>query len=116
LSLNRKQVEFTRTLAYFLQWCFENDFEVIGAELYRTPAQAREYAKQGRGIVNSVHTKKLAIDLFVFDKETGKVTWDVERYAPLSAKWKQMHPCARWGGDFRNRDAVHFSFEHNGVA
>jgi hypothetical protein len=26
-----------------------------------------------------------------------------------------MDPDARWGGDFRNRDCVHFSFEHGGT-
>ena len=114
MSLNKKQVQFTRTLARFLCWCFDNDYLVIGAEWYRTPAQARLYAEEGRGIVNSVHTKKLAVDLFRY--KNGAISWDVEDYRAIGEKWKSMHPLARWGGDFKNRDAVHFSFVHNGVS
>jgi hypothetical protein len=113
MSLNAKQVEFTRVMAEFQVWCFENGYEIIEAESFRPRWVAEEYARQGKGIKNSVHTKKLARDLFaVVD---GAVTWDYEAYAPLGAEWKRRHPLARWGGDFRNRDAVHFSFLHNGV-
>lgn len=113
MSLNAKQVEFTRIMAEFQVWCFENGYEIIEAEAFRPVWVAEEYARRGKGIKNSVHTKKLARDLFrVVD---GAVTWDTAAYAPLGAEWKSRHPLARWGGDFRNRDAVHFSFEHNGV-
>ena len=113
MTLNEKQVEFSRTLARFLCWCFDNDYLVIVAEVYRTPYQARRYAEIGKGIVNSVHTKKLAADLFRY--KNGVVTWDSEDYVAMGDKWKSMHPLARWGGDFQRRDAVHFSFIHNGV-
>lgn len=114
MSLNEKQVEFTRTLGKFLVWCDRRGYEVIGAELFRTREQAELYAAQGKGIKNSVHTKKLAIDLFRY--KDGKVTWAHEDYRPLGEKWETMHPLARWGGRFQRRDAVHFSFEHNGVS
>lgn len=113
MGLNAKQVEFTRCMAYFQVWCFENGYQIIEAESFRPRWVAEEYARRGKGIKNSVHTKKLARDLFVV--VDGSVSWDLDAYAPLGAKWKTMHPLARWGGDFRNRDAVHFSFEHNGV-
>jgi hypothetical protein len=45
----------------------------------------------------------------------GTVTWDIEEYRAAGEKWKTMHPLARWGGDFKRKDAVHFSFEHEGV-
>lgn len=113
MALNAKQVEFTRTMAEFQLWCFANGFEIIEAEAFRPPWVAEEYARRGKGIKNSVHTKKLARDLFrVVD---GRVSWDPADYAALGEEWKCRHPLARWGGDFRNRDAVHFSFEHNGV-
>ena len=112
MTLNQKQAEFTRTLGHFIVWCFRNDYEVIGAELYRTKEQAEIYVKQGKGILNSVHRLKLAIDLFRVIN--GVVSWDVEAYEPLGKQWKTMHPDARWGGDFKGRDCVHFSFEHQG--
>ncbi len=113
MGLNKKQADFTRSIAYFLVWCHENGYEVFGAELYRTPEQARIYASQGRGIVNSVHCKKLAMDIYRL--KGGTVTWEADDYTAMGEKWKSMHHQARWGGDFKNRDAVHFSFEHNGV-
>jgi hypothetical protein len=113
MTLNEKQALFTRLQAEFQCWCFENGYPIIEAESFRPPFMAEEYARRGKGIKNSVHTKKLARDLFrVVD---GRVTWDSEAYAPLGEKWKSMHPLNRWGGDFRNRDRVHYSMEHNGV-
>lgn len=113
MSLNTKQVLFTRLQAEFQTWCFENGYEIIEAESFRPRWVAEEYARQGKGIKNSVHTKKLARD--IFRMKDGTITWNTEDYRPLGEKWKSMHPLNRWGGDFRNRDAVHFSMEHNGV-
>ena len=114
MGLNAKQVEFTQTMAEFQVWCFANGYQIIEAESFRPPWVAEEYARQGKGIKNSVHTKKLARDLFLV--VDGRVTWDTAAYAPLGAEWKRRHPLARWGGDMvKRRDAVHFSFEHNGV-
>lgn len=113
MTLNQKQALFTRLIAELIVWCFENGYEVIGAELYRTKEQAEIYAAQGKGIKNSVHRLKLALDLFRVIN--GRVTWDREAYRPIGEKWKTMHPLCRWGGDFRRRDDVHFSFIHRGV-
>jgi hypothetical protein len=113
MTLNQKQVLFTATLGKFLAWCAQRGYEVILAEVFRTNEQAAIYAKAGKGIKNSVHTKKLAGDMFLM--KNGKITWDADDYAPLGKKWKSMHELCRWGGDFKGRDAVHFSFEHNGV-
>lgn len=113
MGLNDKQAEFTYTMAQFLVWCHENGFVVFGAELFRTPEQAAIYAKKGIGIKNSCHTKKLALD--IFRMKNGKLTWAKEDYRDMGDKWESMHDLARWGGNFRRRDAVHFSFEHNGV-
>lgn len=114
MSLNRKQIRFTRKMAEFQVWAFEHGYQLIEAESYRPPFVAEEYARLGKGIKNSVHTKKLARDLFLF--KNGTITWNTADYAALGAEWKRRDPDARWGGDMvKRRDAVHFSFEHNGV-
>ena len=113
MTLNGKQALFTFEMAKFQVWCFENGHPIIEAEAFRPIWVAEEYARRGIGIKSSVHTKKLARDLFAV--VGGRVSWDLEAYAPLGEEWKRRHTLARWGGDFRNRDAVHFSFEHNGV-
>jgi len=83
-------------------------------EFHRPQATADLYAKIGKGIKNSNHCKKLAADLFLV--KDGKVTWEHDDYRPLGERWESMHDLCRWGGRFKNRDAVHFSLEHNGVA
>lgn len=111
LGLNHKQAEFSRCLGHLLNYAFVTGQDVIVAEVYRPPEMARLNAERGVGIVNSVHTKKLAADLFRF--KDGTVSWDVEDYRDLADFWKRLHPMARWGGDFKSRvDAVHFSFQH----
>lgn len=113
ISLNQKQADFTRCIGEFIVWAHENGFVIIGAEWYRTAEQAQIYKDQGKGILNSVHRKKLAVDFFLY--KDGTISWVAEDYRPLGEKWKSMDKRCRWGGDFPNRDAVHFSFEHNGV-
>ncbi len=113
MTLNEKQILFTELQARWTVWCFDNGYPIILAEAFRPTWVAEEYARRGKGIKNSVHTKKLAVD--VFRTIDGVVTWDLEAYEPIGEKWKTMHTLCRWGGNFRNRDAVHHSFEHNGV-
>lgn len=113
MRLSEKQQVFTATLGKFLVWCSEQGYNIVLAEVFRTREQAEIYAAQGKGIKNSLHCLKLAADMFRFID--GRPTWNAEDYRVLGDKWKSMHPLARWGGDFKGRDAVHFSFEHNGV-
>lgn len=113
MNLNSKQAAFTRNVAQLLTYAFQTDQPVILAEAYRTPEQARIYAEQGKGIINSAHCKKLAVDLFRFKGNT--VSWSRDDYADLGRFWKSLHPLNRWGGDFKTRDCVHFSMYHKGV-
>ena len=113
MTLGQKQQEFAKCLAGFIQWIYQQGWSVRMGEVYRPPFTAAEYARQGKGIKNSVHTKKLAADLFLVIE--GQQTWDNEDYAVLAEKWITMHHFARAGHYFRGRDSVHFSFEHNGV-
>ncbi len=113
MSLNSLQAEFTQCIAKLIVWCFENDYPVILAEAYRTPEQAILNAENGVGISNSLHTKKLAVDMFRVKDNT--ITWDALEYKPVGDQWKTMHELARHGGDFKSKDNVHFSFTYKGV-
>ena len=113
MGLNEKQALFTGLLGKLLVWCFDNHLDVILAEAFRTPEHAKIYAETGRGIRNSNHTKKLAADLFRYKE--GTISWDREDYEVIGCHWKSLHKLCRWGGDFKGRDSVHFSLEHNGV-
>ena len=112
--MNEKQVLFTRLMAELIVQCSSEGIDMIGAELFRTPEQAEIYAKSGKGIRNSNHTRKLAIDLFRY--KDGSVSWNHADYERAGEIWKGLHELCRWGGDFTHmRDSPHFSLYHNGV-
>jgi hypothetical protein len=43
----------------------------------------------------------------------GEFLETTEAHKDLGEWWKQQHPLARWGGDFR--DGNHYSFEWEGI-
>jgi hypothetical protein len=84
-------------------------------EAHRPPELAALYAKQGRGIANSLHIKRLAQDkILLLD---GKITFNPADYAEAGAVWesaaKAFGVVPAWGGRFN--DAVHFSCVWEGV-
>lgn len=126
MSLGEKQRLFMLLLGEFLVWCYKNDYEVTEGEAWRPDWVAEIYAQQGKGIRNTLHTKRLAIDLNLFLDTTKAGDEDVyqkdsEAYRPLGEHWKSLHPLCRWGGDFKDAagnpkpDGNHFSLEHEGV-
>ncbi len=114
MTLGEQQRLFVRLVGEFLTWVYDNPgWELSFGECYRTPEQAEINAQKGIGIAHSLHTQKLAIDLNLFI--AGEFQTSKAAYAPLGAKWKSMHPLARWGGDFQSPDSDHFSLEYGGV-
>lgn len=108
-SLGTKQRDFTLMVASLITWAYEQGFELTFGEAYRTPEQAALNAKEGRGIVNSLHTLRLAIDLNLFID--GVYQTQSEAYRPLGLQWEQMG--GSWGGRFG--DGNHFSLAHGGI-
>ncbi|MCF4091857.1 M15 family metallopeptidase, partial [Escherichia coli] len=73
--------------------------------------QAALNAKSGKGIRNSLHTLRLAVDFNLFIN--GKYQADTDAYRPLGEYWESIG--GTWGGRFSRADGNHFSLEHNGV-
>lgn len=90
----------------------ELQYRVTFGEAYRPPETAALYAKQGRGIVKSLHCDRLAVDLNLF--RDGEYLTSTEDYRSAGMIWKALNPFARWGGDFAKPDGNHFSFEWQG--
>jgi hypothetical protein len=108
MDLLKYQITFTQNIIKLLDWCFKHDLIVTMGEVFRTQEQAEIYAKQGKGIVNSLHCKRLAIDLNLFDLD-GNYLGEPKHYKPAGEYWKSLHPDDRWGGDWTKRiDPYHF--------
>ena len=111
MTLGEKQRKFTLMVAQLIQWAYDHDFELTFGEAYRTPEQAAANARAGIGILNSLHTQRLAIDLNAF--KSGRYLTDSAAYEPLGKYWESIG--GSWGGRFSKPDGNHFSLEHGGV-
>jgi len=107
MRLTEQQSAFARDVAKLINWIFDNGFSVTLGEALRTPEQAELYAKEGKGIKDSLHCKKLAIDLNLFDHE-GHYLSDTKSYEEFGVFWEGLNPLNRWGGRFTRADGNHF--------
>lgn len=111
MTLSEKQQLFTKLIAQLILWADEKGYRLTFGEAYRTPEQAALNAKKGSGISNSLHTKRLAVDLNLFIN--GKYQTDSSAYVELGKFWESLG--GSWGGRFSRPDGNHFSLEHDGV-
>lgn len=137
-TLRQKQSRFARRLPDLLNYAHSLGYDVTLGEVYRTDEQAeihalgfsgREMVAQliqnvfpllakkirnntGNGIRNSLHTKRLAIDLQLFDS-SGRWITEVEPYRYVGEYWESLGEDHCWGGRFG--DTPHYSIEHEGV-
>lgn len=111
MTLSEKQQLFTKLIAQLILWADEKGLRLTFGEAYRTPEQAALNAKSGKGIANSLHTQRLAVDLNLF--KNGVYQTDSAAYKELGIYWESLG--GAWGGRFSRPDGNHFSLEHNGV-
>lgn len=107
-TLRQKQSRFVLMISKLIQYAYANGYELTFGEAYRTPEQAALNAKSGKGIANSLHTDRLAIDFMLF--KDGKYLTSTEDYTPLGLHWESLG--GTWGGRFS--DGNHFSVAHGG--
>lgn len=116
MTLSQKQRQFTRMVADLIAWAYDNGYELTFGEAWRTPEQARLNAAAGKGIANSLHIDRLAIDLNLF--VGGKYQTDSAAYRPLGEYWERIG--GAWGGRFTDAfgkpkpDGNHFSLPWQG--
>lgn len=113
MNLGQKQKLFALNAAKLIIWANDRGWGITLGEAHRPPEQAALNAKTGAGISNSLHCKRLAIDLNLFlgDRWFTKS----EDYRALGEYWKTLDPLNCWGGDFAKPDGNHFSMSHEGV-
>lgn len=113
-----KQSKFLQTVAIFIQKSTEMGYQLTLGEGWRPPELAQLYAKDGRGISNSLHCQRLAIDLNAFSKGIwldGSQDWQIPLLTQLGKLWESLDPLCAWGGRFERKDYNHYSFTNNGV-
>lgn len=113
-------MEFARCVGKLIEFVYSQPgWGVTFGEAWRTDEMAELYARAGKGISNSNHRRRLAIDLNLFIN--GVYQRDTLAYRPLGEYWKSLSSlgfeCV-WGGDFKlptPLDGNHFSVLHLGV-
>ena len=88
----------------------EMGYQLTFGEAWRPPETAALYAQQGKGIRNSLHIDKLALDLNLF--KDGVYLSKTEDWRPLGEWWEKQNSLCRWGGRFG--DGNHVSLEWMG--
>ena len=102
MTLREKQCKFTKMVAELILWAYEQGYEITLGDAYRSPSVSY-------GHPNSLHRKRLAIDLNLF--KDGEYLTRTEDHKPLGRKWELMG--GTWGGRFN--DGNHYSLEHEGM-
>lgn len=106
-NLSQEQMAFSRDVALLILHIYDNGYGVTLGEAYRTQEQALVYWKQGIGIKDSLHTKRLAIDLNLFDSRGNYLT-NSKDHQQFGEFWEALSPSNRWGGRFPKRDGNHY--------
>ncbi|EPW0457386.1 M15 family peptidase, partial [Escherichia coli] len=88
MKLSEKQQLFAVMIADLIHWAQEHGYRLTFGEAYRTPEQAALNAKSGKGIRNSLHTLRLAVDFNLFIN--GKYQADTDAYRPLGEYWESI--------------------------
>lgn len=107
MTIGDKQRIFAHNVAKLITYIYEQGYAVSLGEAYRPPETARLYAQQGRGIKDSLHCDKLAIDLNLFDGH-GEYLPDTEAHKPFGGYWETLHSDNKWGGMFKRSDGNHY--------
>lgn len=111
MTLQQKQSVFAQNVARLLMHVDAIGLTCSIGEVFRTQEQAEIYEKEGKGIKDSLHCKKLAIDLHLFSPH-GQYLTDMKSYEPLGQYWESLLPVNKWGGRFKPLiDCVHFEMQ-----
>jgi hypothetical protein len=100
-TLRQKQSRFVRMVGLLIDYAYLQGFELTFGDAYALTGHKE----------NSLHGKRLAIDLNLF--RNGEYLTTTEAHLPLGEFWERLG--GTWGGRFSNPDGNHYSLEHEGV-
>jgi hypothetical protein len=105
MKLSELQMIFAVNVGKLILKINEDGYSCTFGEAYRTPEQAALNAAKGIGIKNSLHCKRLAVDLNLF--KDGVYCADSEAHLPFGKYWVTLNALNRWGGDW-DKDGIPF--------
>lgn len=112
-KLSELQMIFARLVGSFIHAVYTKGYTMTFGEAYRTPEQAALNAKSGKGIKNSLHCDRLALDFNLF--KNGVYLTKTEDYKEVGEEWESYSvpgiECC-WGGRFK--DGNHISISYTG--
>lgn len=100
-TLRQKQSRFVRMVGLLIDYAYLQGFELTFGDAYALTGHK----------ANSLHGKRLAIDLNLF--RNGEYLTTTEAHLPLGEFWERLG--GTWGGRFSPPDGNHYSLEHEGV-
>ena len=100
-ALVDQQAKFLLAACKLIEFATAQGYTVTGGELERTAEQAKLYAAQGKGIVNSMHCARRAIDLNFYAPD-GALKADKVSLEPIGKYWESLG--GTWGGRFTKLD------------
>lgn len=97
-KLSQCQYCFALDVIRLLIYMNNQDYKFTFGEAMRSREQAEIYAAKGIGLKNSLHCKRLAIDINLFDQQGNYLT-TTESHRIFGEYWESLHPANKWGGN-----------------
>ncbi len=107
MKLHERQSIFALNVSKLIEYIYKQGYTCSLGEAFRTPEQAAIYAKEGKGIKNSLHCQRLALDINIFSP-AGEYLSQTSDYKIFGDFWETLNPLNRWGGVFSRADGNHF--------
>ena len=102
-----EQWKFLQDVAKLLLYAEASGVVLTGGELYRTEEQQKIYFTSGKSkTMNSMHLKRLAIDLNFF--VDGELVYEHPKVVALGNYWESLDEKNQWGGFWNFKDYPHF--------
>lgn len=106
-----RQQTFTLNVARLIIYINQQGYKCTFGETYRPIEMSKIYTRTGRGVLDSNHLYKLAVDLNLFDSD-GKYVVDFKSYEQFGVFWEKLNAFNEWGGRWKHLvDSCHFEMD-----
>ena len=104
-----RQQTFALNVAKLILYINVKGYRCTFGETLRTKEMAQIYARTGRGVLDSNHLYKLAVDLNLF--KNGVYLTDAKEYKQFADYWLTLNPFNEAGYYWKSVDSQHFEMD-----